>query len=152
MTQIGNSPVFDRGMGYAGTDGDVGCRRLNADEFIDASNVYQQFRLNQSQVEHRTERLAAGENQGVRRLSQERNCLVDAFRLFVIEVDWLHVVTLPSDESLAAATASTIRRGVTGSTDSSTPIARSASLIALVIAAGGAIQPPSPMPLTPKRV
>ena len=35
MTQIGNSPVFDRGMGYAGTDGDVGCRRLNADEFIE---------------------------------------------------------------------------------------------------------------------
>jgi hypothetical protein len=52
----------------------------------------------------------------------------------------------------AAAIASTIRLGVTGLTQSSAPSGRSASLMALAIAAGGAIAPPSPMPLTPKRV
>jgi len=51
-----------------------------------------------------------------------------------------------------ALIASTIRRGVTGDTKSSAPSALSASLIALVIAAGGAMAPPSPRLFWPNRV
>ena len=52
----------------------------------------------------------------------------------------------------ARSIASTIRRGVIGETSSSAPKPFSASLMALVMAAGGAMAPPSPMPFWPKRV
>jgi hypothetical protein len=42
-----------------------------------------------------------------------------------------------------------MRRGVIGETSSSAPNGRNASFTALAMAAGGAIAPPSPMPLTP---
>jgi len=46
----------------------------------------------------------------------------------------------------------TMRCGVIGETSNSTPSGRSASLTALAMAAGGAMAPPSPIPLTPNSV
>ena len=122
MAWISDPPVFDRGMGYACTDRDMVRRFFNADQFFDTCDVYQQFWLSQSQVEHRAERLATGENQGVRRLGQESDRLVDSFCLLVVEVYWFHVVDSPGKALLALLTASTMRLGVTGNTDSSAPI------------------------------
>src|SRR5262249_40549823 len=45
-----------------------------------------------------------------------------------------------------------MRCGVIGDINNSAPSGRSASFTALAIAAGGAIAPPSPMPLTPNSV
>src|SRR5262249_34105427 len=50
------------------------------------------------------------------------------------------------------AMAATMRCGVMGDINSSTPSGRSASLTALAMAAGGAMAPPSPIPLTPNSV
>jgi len=46
----------------------------------------------------------------------------------------------------------TMRCGVIGDTSNSAPSGRSASFTALAMAAGGAMAPPSPMPLTPNYV
>src|SRR5262244_95890 len=51
-----------------------------------------------------------------------------------------------------SAMALTMRCGVIGDTSNSAPSVRSASLTALAMAAGGAMAPPSPMPLTPNSV
>jgi len=61
-------------------------------------------------------------------------------------------VTPQGQSPRARAIASTMRRGVMGDTSSSAPRPFSASLTALVMAAGGAMAPPSPRPFWPKRV
>jgi hypothetical protein len=53
---------------------------------------------------------------------------------------------------LAARMAATIRSGVAGDTKISAPRPLRASLMALVMAAGGAMAPPSPRPFCPNRV
>ena len=75
----------------------------------------------------------------------ERDGRSDIRRAFVLEWSGLHACP-------RSAIACRMRRGVIGETSNSAPSGRNASLIALAIAAGGAMAPPSPMPLTPNSV
>src|SRR5262249_6689367 len=120
-------------------------------QLVNAGNVDEKRRLRQPQVEHRSERLAAREQLGLRRLGDQRQRLGQARRPDVVEAAGFHGAVL-APVLRARATASAMRRGVTGEINSSAPSGASASLMALVMAAGGAIAPPSPKPFWPKRV
>src|SRR5262249_11018162 len=102
-------------------------------------------------------RLTAGQELGaalgVGAVGQRRDGLLQVGGPQVIEPRRLHA--LPAGDALdavARSIASNRRRGVSGGSLSSTPSGRSASLTALKITAGGAIAPPSPMPLMPNCV
>ena len=114
----------------------------------DARDVDEERRLGEAQVEHRPQRLAAGEDLGVGPAGEHGHGLGDRLRPRVVEGGRLHAAAL----ARARSTASTMRRGVIGETSSSAPRPFSASLTALVMAAGGAMAPPSPRPFWPKRV
>src|SRR5690606_25750219 len=105
------------------------------------------LRLREAQVEHRSERLAAGDHAphafGVREALHRGS---DVGCALVIEGRRLHAC------SRAACRAASSRRGVTGVSVISTPSGASASLTAFTIAAGGAMAPPSPMPFWPNSV
>ena len=115
----------------------------------DACDVDQQLRLGEAQVEHGAERLSAGQNLGTGRAREHLQRFGDGARPRVVESYRLHAAAaLARTRSIA----STMRRGVTGETSSSAPTSFSASLTALVMAAGGAMAPPSPSPFWPNRV
>ena len=123
-------------------------------EFGDAGDVEDEVGLDEAQVEHGPERLAARDQLhgagGLAEAVEERG---QAGRALPGEGGGLHAACLARVESgWAASTASTIRWGVTGECSISTPSGPSASLTALAMAAGGAMAPPSPMPFWPKRV
>ena len=121
---------------------------LDALELGDGGDVDQQVGLDQPQIQHRTERLAAGEKLHDDVVAAaERNRGGKIGRARIIEPNRLHVALRP-----ACAMAVKIRRGVIGESSNSAPNGRKASLTALAIAAGGAMAPPSPMPLTPNSV
>ena len=148
---IGRAPVLDIGMRDQGAEHQLAAGELGPLELGKAGNVDQQLRLHQPQIEHRPERLAAGDD--LRRTvgrSEHRQRSVQVAWAFVAEGCRLHAALLSA--ARAASTASTTRCGVIGDRISSTPSGLSASLTALAIAAGGAIAPPSPMPFTPNCV
>ena len=115
----------------------------------DARDVDEQRRLRQAQVEHRAERLAAGQHLG-RPVAGEQ--LAAPRRRPSAARSRRRRASCGCRLHSRAAIASTMRRGVIGDSVISTPRRRSASLTALAIAAGGAIAPPSPMPFWPNRV
>ncbi|MHC2384540.1 hypothetical protein ACVIU7_000212 [Bradyrhizobium liaoningense] len=148
---VGRAPVFDVGMGDQGPEHELAAGNLGTLELGKAGNIHDQLRLHQPQIEHRPERLAAGDDFGRPAAGcQHRECCREIAWAFIGEGSGLHAALLSA--ARAASTAATIRCGVIGDCISSTPSGRSASLTALAIAAGGAIAPPSPMPLTPNCV
>src|SRR5678816_3922284 len=104
-------------------------------------------RLREPQVQHGSQRLAACHRFGqLFACSKQPAGLGNAARPRILERSCFHV------RALAAAIAASKRRGLTGLSVISTPMSFSASLIALTIAAGGAIAPPSPIPFWPNSV
>ncbi|MEY9726030.1 hypothetical protein ABIA07_001931 [Bradyrhizobium yuanmingense] len=148
---VGGAAVLDIGMGDEGAQHELVAGDLCALELGKARNVDDQLRLHQPQIEHRAERLAAGDDlcRSAAR-GQHRESRIEVARALVSEGRRFHAALLSA--ARAASTAATIRCGVIGDCISSTPSGRSASLTALAIAAGGAIAPPSPMPFTPNCV
>src|SRR5678815_1576922 len=135
-------------MGNAASDRDSVGGLLDLFELGNRGDVDQQVGLYQAQIQHRAERLPAGQKLHRDVLAcTERAGGGEVAGAFVIEAYRFHVVLRP-----ACAMAVRIRRGVMGECSSSTPNRRRASFTALTMAAGGAIAPPSPMPLTPNSV
>ena len=124
---------------------------LDGGQLGDARDVDEEGRLREAQVEHGAERLAAGEHLGAGRALERAQGLGDGGGADVVEGGGLHAAAA-SARGRARAIASTMRRGVMGDTSSSAPRSVSASLMALAMAAGGAMAPPSPIPFWPKRV
>ncbi len=148
---VGDSAVLDVAMGDAGTDDEFIAAAFRLLQFGKTCDIDDQIRLDQPKVEHRAKRLASGNDlaralhfrhQGERSLEIGRTLVGERCRL--------HAADLSA--SPAARIASTIRRGEIGECRSSTPSGRSASFTALAMAAGGAMAPPSPIPLTPNIV
>ncbi len=111
-------------------------------EARDAGDVDQHVGHHQPQVEHRHQRLPAGENaRGIAVLGQHRHRLVHRIGAHVVERAGLHVAS--------PAISAWMRRGVAGSCTSLTP---SASAMALAMQAGTLMQLPSARPLAPSGV
>ncbi len=120
-------------------------------QFGDAGDVDNHAGGGEAQVQHGAERLPARHDLGVIAGTDEQgHGLRHRARAQHLEGGRFHAALLFA--ARAASTFSMMRRGVTGECSISTPSGRSASLMALVMAAGGAMAPPSPMPFTPKRV
>ena len=148
---IRNTPILDVGMGDTGPDHQFVASTLDLLELGKPADVDDQLRLDQPQIEHRTKRLAAGNDLGGSfGLAEHGKRRLQIARTFIAERRRFHAAGLSALR--AARTASTTRYGVIGDCISSTPSGRSASLTALAIAAGGAIAPPSPIPFTPNCV
>ena len=148
---VGNASILDVGMGDAGAEHEFVAAALGLLELGKPGDVDDQLRLDQPQIEHRPERLATGDDFGGSvGLVQHGKRRLQIARTFIGERRRFHAAGLSA--SRAARIASTTRRGVIGECINSTPSGRSASLTALAIAAGGAMAPPSPMPLTPNWV
>ena len=147
--RIGDAAVLDGGMRDGGADGDRVRVLADGRQLGDARDVDQQRRLGEAQVEHRAQRLAAGQHLGTRRAGEHLQRFGHRRWPRVVEGYRLHAAAA---FARARSIASTMRRGVIGETSSSAPRPASASLTALVMAAGGAMAPPSPMPFWPKRV
>ncbi len=146
---VGNPPVLDVAMRDAGADHELVAAPVGVFEFGKAGNVDDQIRLDQAEVEHRAERLPAGHDLGgALGFCHQGDRRIQACRPLIGEGCGFHACRL----SRASSTASTSRRGEIGECRSLTPSGRSASFTALVIAAGGAMAPPSPIPLTPNMV
>src|SRR5262249_3410672 len=110
-------------------------------------------RAREPQVQHRSQRLSACQNLGAFRVRQGSQCLRDVTGTHIVEARGLHALSIRGwVDASARSIASSSRRGVSGVSVSSTPSGRNASLTALKITAGGAIAPPSPMPLMPNSV
>src|SRR5262249_45471365 len=120
-------------------------------ELLQAAEVDQQVGQGHAQVEHRQQRLAAGNRRGGRAVERQRGARF-GHRLGrdVIERRRLHASA--SRMRRARSIASATRRGASGVSLKLAPISRKASATALAIAAGGAIAPPSPNPFTPYSV
>ena len=138
-------------MGNARTKHQLTFRIVSPLEFGKPANIDDEIGLDQPQIEHRPERLATGDDLGCAiRLRQQSERCVQILGTLVSERHRFHAAGLAV--ARAASTASTRRRGEIGECSTSTPSGRKASLTALAIAAGGAIAPPSPIPLTPNVV
>src|ERR1700690_1007592 len=148
---VGYSAILDVAMRDTGADDEFIAAAFGPFQFGKPGYVDDQIRLDQPQIEHRPQRLPAGNDLGraVRPGHQGKRGLHVGWTI-VGERCRLHAADLSA--SRAASTASTMRRGEIGECRSSTPSGRSASFTALAMAAGGAIAPPSPMPLTPNIV
>ena len=134
------------GVGDAGADRQRVGGFLDLRQLGDAGQIDQHIRLRQAKVEHGAERLAAGDEfDGQVAAFRQRNRSSGIRRALVLEPNRLH-------DRARCAIACRMRRGVIGDTSNSAPSGRSASFTALAIAAGGAMAPPSPMPLTPNSV
>ena len=149
VRRVGDALVLDRRVRDAGAENDGAAVLLDTRELGDARHIDDEGRLHEAKIEHRPERLPTRQNLGVRISRKEPHRLGERARPFVVEGDRLHCARFAGR---ARPIASTMRRGVTGKSRSSQPRPLSASLMALVIAAGGAMAPPSPMPFCPKRV
>ena len=146
--RIIDAAVFDGRVGHDRADGDELRVFRDGRQLRDARDVDDEPRLGEAQVEHRPQRLPARQHLGVGPAAEQGNGLANRPRPRVLEGCRLHAAAFPR----ARSTASAMRRGVIGDTSSSTPRPFSASLTALVMAAGGAMAPPSPRPFCPKRV
>src|SRR5207253_11474503 len=105
------------------------------------------------QIQHRSQRLPARQKLGAFCLRKGGQCVPDVTGAHIVEARSLHAVSTRGwVDGLARSIALSSRRGVSGVSVSSTPSGRNASLTALKITAGGAIAPPSPMPLIPNSV
>ena len=146
--------VFDPGVGDAGADAPGSADILDARQGFQARHVDQERRTREPQIQHGTERLTAGQElRAAFGVGQRRHGLVHVARPYVVETRRLHAPPAGEGaEALARSIASNRRRGVSGVSVSSTPNDLSASLTALKMTAGGAIAPPSPMPLMPNSV
>src|SRR6185437_5131864 len=114
----------------------------------DRGNINDDIRLDQPQIEHRPKRLSASEKLYRHVFTPaEREGSGKIGRTLVREWNRFHAAL-----RLPRSIASNTRRGVIGEIRSSARNGRSASLTAFAIAAGGAIAPPSPIPLTPNSV
>ena len=144
---IWHPAVLDVRVGDAGADQKTIVLGLDAQQIGHRCDVDQEVRLCQAEIEHRSERLAAGQKLHRKVLAlQKCDRIGQSRRPRIIESCGLHAA------SLALWIASKMRRGVMGEAQTSAPSGRSASLIALAIAAGGPMAPPSPRPLTPNSV
>src|SRR5262249_6143150 len=116
-------------------------------------DVDQQGRAREPQIQHRSQRLPARQNLGALRARHGGQCLPNVGGTHIVEARSLHgFSTRGWVDDFVRSIASSSRRGVSGVSVSSTPSGRKASLTALKITAGGAIAPPSPMPLMPNSV
>src|SRR5262249_44332881 len=145
------------GVGDARADHDPVSFLFNLPKFLDAGDIHEEIGLDQAHVKHRPQRLTAGYNlDGTSVLGEQRQRCLDIQRTRVSEIDWLHLSSSSNSTGaflrLAAAIASSTRRGVIGEWRISAPRGIKASLMALPIAAGGAMAPPSPSPFTPNSV
>src|SRR5260221_7493725 len=148
---IGYSSLLDVAMGDAGPDDEFTATAFCLLQFGKSGYIDDQIRLDQPQVEHRAERLASGDDLGhAVRIGHQGQRGIQIGRAFIRERCRFHAADLSA--ARAARIASTTRCGEIGECKSSTRSGRSASLTALAIAAGGAMAPPSPMPLTPNIV
>ena len=145
---IGQFTVLDACVRHGGADAQCLIVRLELRHRGDAAHVDQLVHLGQAQVEHGAQRLAAAADLGKFRAAQQRHCLVDAVGAPVVEGGGFHATT----PTPARRRAARIRRGDAGLSMISTPSLASASLMALTMAAGGAMAPPSPMPFCPNSV
>ena len=139
VSEIWRTAAGDRSVGDAGTKRDGVGRFVDTREVRQVVDLHQQLRLHHAQVQHRPERLAAGEHARLGTALRQRGDRVGhAGRTQQVERRGLHVAR--------ASRAARMRRGVIGNAVISTPSGASASFTALAIAAGGPIAPPSPMP------
>src|SRR5262247_440007 len=145
---LGKLAVFNRSMRRQSTDSNVGRGCGNVFELLQSPDIDQKVGQRDSQSEHRHQRLAAGDR-GRRRTirSQQRAGVGDGFRNCVVEYRRFHGWGFFARRALSIA--SETRRGVSGVSLKVAPMSRNASEIALAMAAGGAIAPPSPSPFTP---
>src|SRR3954449_4127659 len=146
--------VFDPGVGDAGADAPSLADIFDAREGVQARHVHQERGTREPQVQHGTERLTAGQElRAAPGPAQRGHCLVQVGRPYVLETRRLHASPTGNAAGAAARSiASNRRRGDSGVSVTSTPNGLSASLTALKMTAGGAIAPPSPMPLIPNSV
>src|SRR3954453_17147305 len=123
-------------------------RFIHALERGNPGDIDQEIGLHQAQIQHRPEGLAARQefDRGVF-AARSRHSGGKIGRTHVVETNRLNLWLRP-----ACAIACNTCRGVIGETRSSARNGRKASLTALMIAAGGAIPPPSPSPFTPNSV
>src|SRR3954447_25507987 len=125
-------------------------------EIVEPADVDQQIDQRDPEPQHRHQRLTAGDGSGGRAAPAERDaCLGDRFRPDIFERRGLHGAGPDVAEFLARrarSIASETRRGVSGVSLKLAPMLRNASDTALAMAAGGAMAPPSPRPLTPYSV
>src|SRR5262245_63516633 len=120
-------------------------------ELPQSSDIDQKIGKHDPQVEHRQQRLAAGDCHRCRTVRGERCAgLGNGLRGHVVEGCRFH--GRRAFARLATSIASETRRGVSGVSLKLAPMSRNASATALAMAAGGAIAPPSPRPLTPYSV
>ena len=148
---IRHAPIFHVRMGDEGAIDHVAGLLAHCAQGVDAGEVHDQIGRGEAQVEHGAEGLRAGH--GLRPVAaggEEGRGAGDVARTLQAEGRGLHAALLRL--ARAASTLSTMRRGVTGARSISLPSGRSASLMALAMAAGGAMAPPSPMPFTPNVV
>src|SRR5262245_59203614 len=146
---VRHASILDVRMGNAGADPQRLRRLRKLLELGNPGKVDQQIELREPQVEHRPERLAAGDEFRREIIARgEDDRASDVGGASILELCGLHAAL----RLAADAIASRIRAGVMGEHVSSAPKGRNASLTALTIAAGGAIAPPSPRPFTPNSV
>ena len=113
----------------------------------DPRNIDQHAGIDQPQIEHRDQRLAAGENARIVAVfGEQRQRLLDRIGPHVIERPWFHFFGFIVCRLTNMAW---MRRGVAGSVTSATP---SASAMALAMQAGVLMQLPSARPLAPSGV
>src|SRR5262249_24050774 len=148
--RLGKLAVFNRGMRRQGADANGARCRRNLLELVQSPDIDQKVRQRHAQIEHRQQRLAAGDCRRRTVCGQQGAGLGDGFRHGVVESRRFH--GWPSFARRAASIASETRRGVSGVSLKVAPISRNASATALAMAAGGAIAPPSPSPFTPYSV
>ena len=124
------------------------CRRLrHCLELVEPAEIDQQIDQGGAQVEHRHQRLPAGDRGRGDAVARERRAgLGHGLGPDVVEGRGFHA---PPFARRARSTASDTRRGVSGVSLKLAPMLRNASATALAITAGGAMAPPSPRPFTP---
>ena len=146
--------VLEARVGDAGADAPACAGVFDLLQRLEPRDVDQERGPRKPQVQHRSERLSAGQELWpLAPAASDGQCLRHIAGTDVVErARPSCAATRGSLDGLARPIASSSRRGVSGVSVSSTPSGRSASLTALKITAGGAIAPPSPMPLMPNSV
>src|SRR5258705_2961418 len=138
-------------MGHAGAEHYMIPELFRMLQLVQRRDVDNQVGLHQPQVQHGPKRLTTGQHFGMRVLiGQQADRIVKMPRTLIGKINRLHGrdpagTAALARRNLAAAMDSRTRRGVIGEYNSSAPNPLSASLTALAIAAGGAIEAPSAM-------
>ncbi len=130
-----------------GIDAAVGLDRA---QLRNVPDIDQLVGTSQTQIEHRPDRLAAGKNLGFSIADGEPlRRFVQRPRAGIVQRCGFHAASFSGALGLALAIALRMRSGVAGMSRSTAFNGDNASLMALTIAADGAIAPPSPTPLMP---